>query len=571
MTARRERAGSGYPFVMSDSQCSGFRRTSGSINNNTTKRIEAIMRNRPNHLVQMAQKKRRATSGSHFSPMEPLEPRELMSAAVYTVTNTLDNSHHGSLRWAINQVNKDAGKKGTDTINFEIAGLGTQTIALSCQLPTIKYSVVIDGTTQPGTAGSPLIEIDGSAITSSDALVVNGDGSSVQGLAIDHFARAIVANGDNDIINENVIGAETVSYTGGDNGFKNAIDVFGSHTAVTNNTVFSHQGTELMLESGSNANQVIGNTFTDGQWGINDAVDSDYNVFKANTVGGNYVGLEIDGHHNQVGDGQWFDSNTIGTYDNPDQIGIDLNSGQNSVVTNWFFFDYTGVVMGANTAEKDTVTGEVKSIAGNHNTVQDNFIADGVDGIALFGVHGNTIGGSGTVANGDSQSNTIYGNTDDGIYVDAASYQNTFSKNSIDKNGPLGIDLSPGANDSQPAPTLYSASIYNDTSVYGTFQGAADSTFHLEFFATPSGTANQGANYIGSIDVTTDDQGNLDSASITDSATRIDVFNSGSGPEFYAEFYNSRDTGNALITATATSQVGDTSAFSNPVTCSIYS
>lgn len=123
------------------------------------------MQNRATHRRQNAGKNRPASAApAVFSLMEPLEPRQLMSAT-YTVTNTLDNSHHGSLRWAINQVNKDAGKKGPDAIAFDIPGSGTQTIAPLSQLPMIKYSVTLDGTTQPGYSGSPLIDINGDAMT----------------------------------------------------------------------------------------------------------------------------------------------------------------------------------------------------------------------------------------------------------------------------------------------------------------------------------------------------------------------------------------------------------------------
>jgi hypothetical protein len=533
------------------------------------------MRNNTTH---SRQKNYKSSAPTHFSPLEALEARQLMSASVYTVTNTLDNSHHGSLRWAINQVNKDAGKKGSDTINFDIAGTGTQTIAPLSQLPTIKYSVTIDGTTQPGYSGTPLIDINGDAMTGGgggDALVVQGNGSIVKGLAIDHFTRGIVASGTYDLITENVLGSEAPSFNGVDDGFSKAIDVYGSNTTVTNNTIDSHEGSGIMLESQSNSNIVVTNFVTDGQFGINDSVDSDSNEFYGNTVAANYYGFEIDGHHNQVGDGTWANSNTIGRSDLPNAIGVELNSGQNQVFANEILFNgEVGVYMGYNDSATDTVTGQVKSIAGNHNTVEGNFIGyNGQNGITLDHVRGNVIGAAGSFSGGDTMNNTLMHNTFDGIYVGTGSAQNTFSENYIDQNGSLGIELAAGANDSQNAPTLNWADAYGWESPYvnTSFTGAANSTYHIEFFATYSGTPNQGANYFGSVDITTDSQGYMNGVSSTDTGTYATVYGSGSTAVLGVSFQKEIASDQTVFTATATNQAGSTSAFSNGITVQIDS
>src|SRR5262245_6834328 len=77
-------------------------------------------------------------------------------AETYVVVNTAD-SGAGSLRQAMTNANAHA---GTDTIEFNIPGSGVHTIDVpTTQLPSITSPVVIDGTTQPGYAGTPLIEI----------------------------------------------------------------------------------------------------------------------------------------------------------------------------------------------------------------------------------------------------------------------------------------------------------------------------------------------------------------------------------------------------------------------------
>jgi len=79
-------------------------------------------------------------------------------AATFTVTNTND-SGAGSFRQAI--LNADA-TLAADTIEFNIPGGGVHTITPAFSLPTISRTVTIDGTTQPGYAGVPVIEINAS-------------------------------------------------------------------------------------------------------------------------------------------------------------------------------------------------------------------------------------------------------------------------------------------------------------------------------------------------------------------------------------------------------------------------
>src|SRR5215472_10670399 len=86
------------------------------------------------------------------------------SAATFTVNSNADtddgvcNAANCTLREAIKAANATP---GTDTIRFSI-GAGAKTIQPTSALPTILEPVTIDGTTQPGFSGTPIIEIDGS-------------------------------------------------------------------------------------------------------------------------------------------------------------------------------------------------------------------------------------------------------------------------------------------------------------------------------------------------------------------------------------------------------------------------
>jgi len=83
------------------------------------------------------------------------------SAATFTVVNTND-SGAGSLRQAITDAN--AGGAGPHTIAFNVPGSGVHAIALASTLPTASVTtggLTIDGTTQPGYAGKPIVSLLG--------------------------------------------------------------------------------------------------------------------------------------------------------------------------------------------------------------------------------------------------------------------------------------------------------------------------------------------------------------------------------------------------------------------------
>jgi len=117
--------------------------------------------------------------------LEPWHP-------IFTV-NTADdlddgtcNAAHCSLREAVNAANAYSHQFKV-TIRFSIGGGGVQTIRPTSHLPAVTAEVTIDGTTQPGYAGDPLIELDGSlAGSGADGLHLHS-GGTVKGLVINRF------------------------------------------------------------------------------------------------------------------------------------------------------------------------------------------------------------------------------------------------------------------------------------------------------------------------------------------------------------------------------------------------
>src|SRR5207302_1272396 len=104
----------------------------------------------------------------------------VVTPPIFVVTSILD-SGAGSLRQAI--LDADA-TPGPDIIRFAI-GTGVQTINLVSPLPAIIQPVIIDGTTQPGYTGAPLIELNGAgAGPGADGLLIIAGGSVIRGLVI---------------------------------------------------------------------------------------------------------------------------------------------------------------------------------------------------------------------------------------------------------------------------------------------------------------------------------------------------------------------------------------------------
>src|SRR5262245_45983253 len=106
------------------------------------------------------------TSGTFDRPTRKLALPALLCAAAlaaaasafattFTVTNTND-SGGGSLRQAILDANSNG---GPDVIDFNIPGSGPYVILPLSILPPLAGGTTLDATTQPGYAGTPIIEL----------------------------------------------------------------------------------------------------------------------------------------------------------------------------------------------------------------------------------------------------------------------------------------------------------------------------------------------------------------------------------------------------------------------------
>lgn len=195
----------------------------------------------------------------------------------YTVINT-DDSGLGSLRNAIDLVNASLGV--FDTINFNIAGAGPHTINLASALPAIIDAVTIDGTTQPGFAGTPIIELNGaSAGAGADGLVLDAgsSGSTIRGLVINRFVDKgiFITNGSGgNLIAGNYIGTDITGLVDlGNNGW--GIDLI---NAGNDNVIGGNTAAERNVISGNNYGGIAVNGLISGT-----------------VIQGNYIGVGTDG------------------------------------------------------------------------------------------------------------------------------------------------------------------------------------------------------------------------------------------------------------------------------------
>jgi len=168
-----------------------------------------------------------------------------------TVLNTND-SGPGSLRNAIQYSNLSVGV--VDTIRFEI-GSGIQTITPLSALPTITDAAVIDGTSQPGFAGTPIIQISGNSL-GVNGLTVTSAGSTIKGLVINRFGGSgIVVSGagaTGNTIAGNYIGTDVT----GALDFGNAQDGVRIQSGARNNTIGGNQTGSRNVISGNENNGV---------------------------------------------------------------------------------------------------------------------------------------------------------------------------------------------------------------------------------------------------------------------------------------------------------------------------
>ena len=201
--------------------------------------------------------------------------------AILTVTNFIvintNDSGAGSLRQAILDANTAPGK---NLITFNMAGGSVKTISPSSALPTITGPVTIDGWSQPGYAGSPMIELNGTnagANVSGLTLGTGSAGSTIRGLAINRFDNeGLEIQSSNNVVVGNYLGTDPTGLTN----LGNANDGIELANAA-NNTIGGLTPAERNIISGNGLGIRIAGSLTAG-----------------NVIIGNYIGANANGQAN---------------------------------------------------------------------------------------------------------------------------------------------------------------------------------------------------------------------------------------------------------------------------------
>jgi hypothetical protein len=219
------------------------------------------------------------------------------------VLNTND-SGPGSLRQAILDANASP---DANLILFSIPGTGVKVIQVLSPLPQITSPVTIDGSTQPGFAGTPLIVLNGSlAGTNVDGLCLNVGSNTIRSLAINGFTTAILlaTNGGN-VIQGNFIGTDatgTIAVPNLGDGIivDSGTNLIGGTNVASANVISGNTGNGIVLASINASNNTIqGNLIGVALGGTLPLGNGRNGVALSNFAGGNLIG-GISGGGNQI-------------------------------------------------------------------------------------------------------------------------------------------------------------------------------------------------------------------------------------------------------------------------------
>ena len=511
----------------------------------------------------------------------------MTSAAVFTVDsigdepddNLSDSLCHTAagtctLRAAIQQANATGGA----VIHFNIAGPGVHIIRPTFTLDPITSAVTIDGYSQPGSGANTLavgenailtIELDGSLMSGvANGLTIQAGGCTIKGLVINRFTNpailldAVPGAGGNKV-QGNFLGTDPAGAIAMGNAG------IGLWVRSPNNTIGGPNPADRNVITATRESSI---TAPPDPYATNVSIEGSASSPSAgNVIQGNYIGTDASG--TAVLSSPNGAAGIVVTTANSGNVTIGgPAAGAGNVISgNGFFgleilsttctFPTTGVVVEGNFIGTDVHGAPLGNGYGgihigcnaSNNTIggtapgAGNVIAN--NGAALFngaGVVVDILGRTGTGSGAAGTGNAIRGNN---IYSNTAASSPLTRGLGIDLigNGPTPNDAGDGdtgPNNLQNFPVLSSAtSGGGSTTIAGTLNSAANTTFAIDFYASPSCDPSgygEGRVYLGSASVATNGAGNAG---------------------FSVTLPVSVDASNQ-ITATATDPNGNTSEFS---------
>ncbi len=407
-----------------------------------------------------------------------------LSADTFTVT-TANDSGPGSLRQAITDANAAPGS----TITFAI-GSGLRVIRPLSQLPTLVGGT-IDGTTQPGYAGTPLVGIDGSLLPAFSRGLSAMD-STLKALLVYNCSYWGVELSGDSTLTGSFLGTDATGTSARPNGVGVSV------------TLRVAPGTTMI--GGTSPGQ--GNLLS-GNLAYGVLVQAGPALIIGNRIGTDVTGLGAVPNQNGI---ELEFAKPYGTAPPPITIGGTSPGAGNLISGNGQYgialYGSTDVLIQGNAIGPDASGGVG---LGSQRA-----------GVETVGSARVTIGGSLAAAN------VIAFHTFAGVAIEGGSTRITVSQNSIFANA-FGIDLDfilnnanritpndpqdadVGPNLLQNFPILTSAaSVAGGTSVSGSLNSEPDATFTIELFASTACNASgngEGQTFLGAALVTTDAAG----------------------------------------------------------------
>jgi parallel beta-helix repeat protein len=319
---------------------------------------------------------------------------ERLVLSTYVVTN-LNDTGAGTFRQAILDANANA---GADTIQFDVAG----TIHLGkTALAAITDTVTIDGTTAPGYAGTPAVQIDFNNKAGLQ-FVSGADGSELLGLSLVHAHGAgLTINGANNMtVTGNYIGVDLDGSTADGNTGSGLVinnatgNTIGGQAAADSNVISANRG------DGITVTNAAANSF------INNFIGTDATGTFALGNRGNGITLSTGATNNLIG----------GTDD-----------GGNDPTNNVFVRPLDGNIISGNSGNGVSITNKASG-----NTLSGNFIGTDItgnvaigntrDGVAINNADNNSLIGCTASDNPFIYYNVVSGNGGNGVSVTNSDY-----------------------------------------------------------------------------------------------------------------------------------------------------
>ncbi len=423
---------------------------------------------------------------------------------------------------------------GADAIHFNLSPL--QAIRPATALPPLFSHVVLDGTTQPGFAGTPVVVLDGVNSSGGGETGLMAEGNCViRGLVIVNWETGIYlpSAGGFVTVAGNYIGVGASGSSAQPNGvgiFLDSSDVtIGGPVPSDRNVISGNQDAGITAICwGCNYVTIQGNYIgTDATGTL--ALPNRYGVYAEEISGGHWewaiednlisgnteFGIEFFGRGGSI-TGNYIGTDASGTYAIPNNsAGLSRGFG---IAVSWSYYGGSGpTVGGTGVGDANVISGNMVSglVIRDNVQVMGNYIGTAADGVSPLSNLGN-----GIEKNDDWNGPSIIGgvvpgarnviafNAGSGIAATSNHPASPIRANSIHSNGGLGIDLDSDG-PTNPIPVLTRA-VAGVNRISGTLQAAASTTYLIDVYANtsldPTGYG-EGEIWLGSLSVLTDGSG----------------------------------------------------------------